>query len=746
MAQLPELPSRFQNAFEAAKAKAELAYATRADKLLHHPQFADSPLHGLLLIQKVFFEFCKQARDACRGGQLSLAQASKAVDAAWPIICDYYFEREHGQGSEGDRARFRVALWRTVTDDQQWKQHLSDLVALSEVAATVSPGTRAAAQPGEQPIQGIAKGATHMGRPARSEIEKFANDAFAVARDRILKEHVDQQRRALGQAEFAGNSGAYLPTLINCEAQHVRETILALADAYMEAFTIHGVPSETRVDLRAVARQVTAGAISGIRGQLRLRSGRLRIAEEGRGVPWHLEIERAMDAAVKEGLLRLKRQRIKAGEGREMPRQADLHEKQLEGDQTKQGEARSDWLNQKLIDELLTGDTEAESNSSEPSQGANQEGAEGSELPKEAKSTVGMVGFPFQKPLGKVPEAIFATNEKTRKLIAEHPETLAYVRLIAHVQKAQAEAEVAFRKRETTEDWASWSGVHPWDDKPDLTATDCPWWGAGAEYVVHIAAEWRKHFPAKPDRTRELLPAQVSVLAKAIYDNKVFFHDGVNSKTPTAEDMFGDKHTERFANFAFLFAMKRFAEEDLREWEQRAAQTTGAIVDFAAGHSSAQPPASLADPSRVAAQDDPTGGEGGRNERSATDTPVANSPKPPILTANKTTPRRTPDFQSSRDRLDLVTALARELATIKQESAAYCTAEGLKQKHPEFILWKHIDEAEIKELADGIAFTPKAYAETLTLRKFGITSRETLKKDRRKLRKAQRNQPSPPSS
>ena len=133
---------------------------------------------------------------------------------------------------------------------------------------------------------------------------------FAVARDRILKEHADQRRRALAQAELTGNSGAYLPALIKCEAQHVRETILALADAYVEAFTIHGVPSDTRVDLRAVARQVTAGAISGIRGHLRLRSGRLRIAEEGRGVPWHLEIERAMDAAVKEGRLKLRRQRI----------------------------------------------------------------------------------------------------------------------------------------------------------------------------------------------------------------------------------------------------------------------------------------------------------------------------------------------------------------------------------------------------------------------------------------------------
>jgi hypothetical protein len=99
-------------------------------------------------------------------------------------------------------------------------------------------------------------------------------------------------------------------------------------------------------------------------------------------------------------------------------------------------------------------------------------------------------------------------------------------------------------------------------------------------------------------------------------------------------------------------------------------------------------------------------------------------------------PRRTPDLESSRKRLALVGALARELATIKQDVERFCTAEDLKQKHPQFILWEHIDKAELKELAEGAAFTPKAYAENLTLRKFGITSRETLKKDRKKLRRA----------
>lgn len=110
----------------------------------------------------------------------------------------------------------------------------------------------------------------------------------------------------------------------------------------------------------------------------------------------------------------------------------------------------------------------------------------------------------------------------------------------------------------------------------------------------------------------------------------------------------------------------------------------------------------------------------------------------PSCTPDLVRPRRTPDLDTSRDRLALVDALARELATIKQDLKRFCTAEDLKQKHPQFILWEHIDKAELKELADGAAFAPKAYAESLTLRKFGITSRETLKKDRKKFRQAQK--------
>jgi hypothetical protein len=110
------------------------------------------------------------------------------------------------------------------------------------------------------------------------------------------------------------------------------------------------------------------------------------------------------------------------------------------------------------------------------------------------------------------------------------------------------------------------------------------------------------------------------------------------------------------------------------------------------------------------------------------------------------TPRRVPNLDVSRERLRLLDALATELATLKQDMAGYCTPQELKNRHPGFLLWAHLNDSDLKELVDGEPFFPKRYAETLTLRKFGITSRETLKKDRQKLRKVHRSQPSPPSS
>jgi len=126
--------------------------------------------------------------------------------------------------------------------------------------------------------------------------------------------------------------------------------------------------------------------------------------------------------------------------------------------------------------------------------------------------------------------------------------------------------------------------------------------------------------------------------------------------------------------------------------------------------------------------------------------PKPDSTDPPLCAPELVPPRRTPDFELSRERLELVRKLATELATIKPDLKGYCTAEGLKEKYPGFALWGLIHEDELKELVDGAEFRPKAYAESLTLRKHGITSRATLKKDRQKLRKAQRNRPSSSSS
>jgi hypothetical protein len=106
--------------------------------------------------------------------------------------------------------------------------------------------------------------------------------------------------------------------------------------------------------------------------------------------------------------------------------------------------------------------------------------------------------------------------------------------------------------------------------------------------------------------------------------------------------------------------------------------------------------------------------------------------------ADYRTPRRTPDLESSRGRIKLLETLAHELAIIKQETRRHCTVDGLKQRFSDFILWTVIKDPQIQELVDGEAFMPKAYAENLTLAKYGLTSRETLKKDRAKLRKAEK--------
>jgi hypothetical protein len=97
---------------------------------------------------------------------------------------------------------------------------------------------------------------------------------------------------------------------------------------------------------------------------------------------------------------------------------------------------------------------------------------------------------------------------------------------------------------------------------------------------------------------------------------------------------------------------------------------------------------------------------------------------------------RGPDLETSGERIALLNQLSRELAAVHREVKKYTTAEKLKAKYPGFRLWELLSEPEQRELLDG-QFKPRAYARSLTLRQYGLTSSSTLKKDRKKLREAQ---------
>ena len=129
---LPELPPKFQNGFEAAKANAELEQA-KLTRTGPHP--AVSALSRLKLIQDVFFAYCAQARAACRAGEMTVGQARQAAETALPVICDLYFVRDHGTPSDDAKAAFRVHFAQGVTADPRWHQHLLELAELAEGAS-----------------------------------------------------------------------------------------------------------------------------------------------------------------------------------------------------------------------------------------------------------------------------------------------------------------------------------------------------------------------------------------------------------------------------------------------------------------------------------------------------------------------------------------------------------------------------------------------------------------------------------
>jgi hypothetical protein len=138
----PKLPGEFQRAFDREKAKADLKYATRGANL--GDQFLPG-LSRLIRVQKVFFAYCTQARNAVRSGVWTVSDVTAAVEEAWPIICDGYIDRELA-GTNDEVRNVRTAFWRTVEDDHQWHQHLTELLSISE---STQEGTQEKAVPDE---------------------------------------------------------------------------------------------------------------------------------------------------------------------------------------------------------------------------------------------------------------------------------------------------------------------------------------------------------------------------------------------------------------------------------------------------------------------------------------------------------------------------------------------------------------------------------------------------------------------
>jgi hypothetical protein len=155
-------------------------------------------------------------------------------------------------------------------------------------------------------VTGYTEGPIRVGDAVRREIERFAEKSFAVVRDEIRKERTKKHNRALKQIHSRGNAAGHVSALIKEEKSFVAKLILARAKVYQETLMRYGLPSDSRVEdgLKKFAEQTTADSISAIRGLL----ARLNILEEGAGVPWHLEIEKMVDAALKKGLALLHRQ------------------------------------------------------------------------------------------------------------------------------------------------------------------------------------------------------------------------------------------------------------------------------------------------------------------------------------------------------------------------------------------------------------------------------------------------------
>jgi len=105
--------------------------------------------------------------------------------------------------------------------------------------------------------------------------------------------------------------------------------------------------------------------------------------------------------------------------------------------------------------------------------------------------------------------------------------------------------------------------------------------------------------------------------------------------------------------------------------------------------------------------------------------------------------KRVPNLELRRQRLELRDRLVNELSHLRLWLAKQkqpLAPGALQQQFPSFKLWDLLTPDEVAELAAGEKFLPRAYADNLVLRKYGLTSRETLRKDRQMLRRYERRQ------
>jgi hypothetical protein len=147
---------------------------------------------------------------------------------------------------------------------------------------------------------------------SRAEIEKLATDSFAAIHEKLASDNGERLRHVLAEVRERGDTGGYLPALIAWGTTKLREAILACADAYVDAFSTAGIPTDrrTKEHLETASKQIAGGAISGIRGEIHLLTARNRALQITSDGAIEREIEAARVSALNEGRIRLERQSI----------------------------------------------------------------------------------------------------------------------------------------------------------------------------------------------------------------------------------------------------------------------------------------------------------------------------------------------------------------------------------------------------------------------------------------------------